>query len=52
VSDAQHYSARIERLVPASLAGLRFDQALARMFPEHSRSRLQAWVREGRITLD
>jgi len=52
VADAQHYSARIERLVPASLAGLRFDQALARMFPEHSRSRLQAWVREGRITLD
>lgn len=52
MTNAQHYSARIERLVPASLAGLRFDQALARMFPEHSRSRLQAWVREGRITLD
>jgi len=50
--DARDYSARIERLVPASLAGLRFDQALARMFPEHSRSRLQAWVRDGRITLD
>lgn len=47
-----HYSAEIERLVPPSLAGLRFDQALARMFPEHSRSRLQAWIREGRITLD
>jgi 23S rRNA pseudouridine1911/1915/1917 synthase len=52
VTNAPHYSARIERLVPSSLAGLRFDQALARMFPEHSRSRLQAWVREGRITLD
>jgi len=50
--NARHYSVGIERLVPASLAGLRFDQALARMFPEHSRSRLQAWVREGRITLD
>jgi 23S rRNA pseudouridine1911/1915/1917 synthase len=51
---ARHYSdsAEIERLVPPSLAGLRFDQALARMFPEHSRSRLQTWVREGRITLD
>ncbi len=49
---AQHYSAEIERLVPKDLAGLRFDQALARMFPEHSRSRLQAWVRAGRITLD
>jgi 23S rRNA pseudouridine1911/1915/1917 synthase len=52
VTDAHHYSPRIERLVPANLAGMRFDQALARMFPEHSRSRLQAWVREGRITLD
>ena len=46
------YSVAAERLVPAGLAGLRLDQALARMFPEHSRSRLQAWVREGRITLD
>ena len=33
-------------------AGLRLDQALARMFPEHSRSRLQAWLREGRIHVD
>lgn len=52
VTSPKHYSARIEQTVPESLAGLRFDQALARMFPEHSRSRLQAWVREGRITLD
>jgi 23S rRNA pseudouridine1911/1915/1917 synthase len=51
-ADAGHYSAQFERRVPADLAGLRFDQALARMFPEHSRSRLQAWVRSGRITLD
>jgi 23S rRNA pseudouridine1911/1915/1917 synthase len=38
--------------VPESLAGLRLDQALARMFPEHSRSRLQSWLREGHIRLD
>ena len=31
---------------------MRFDQALARMFPEHSRSRLAAWVKEGRARLD
>ncbi|MBL8486191.1 MAG: 23S rRNA pseudouridine(1911/1915/1917) synthase RluD [Rhodocyclaceae bacterium] len=37
--------------VPAGCAGLRLDAALARMFPEHSRSRLQAWLKEGRITL-
>lgn len=31
---------------------MRLDQALARMFPEHSRSRLQEWVREGRVEVD
>ena len=42
----------MERRVPADCAGMRFDQALARMYPEHSRSRLAAWVREGIVTLD
>lgn len=40
------------RRVPAELAGLRFDQALAGMFPEHSRSRLQSWLRSGRVRLN
>ncbi len=31
---------------------MRFDQALAQMFPEHSRSRLAAWVKDGSVTLD
>ncbi len=38
--------------IPADLGGLRLDQALARLFPEHSRSRLQAWLRDGRIRID
>ncbi len=38
--------------IPADSAGLRLDAALARLFPEHSRSRLQAWIREGRVTVD
>lgn len=46
------YIAPLERLIPPELAGLRLDQALARMFPEHSRSRLQTWVREGLVTVD
>jgi 23S rRNA pseudouridine1911/1915/1917 synthase len=46
------YSSAAERFVPRELAGLRLDQALARLFPEHSRSRLQAWVRAGRVLLD
>ncbi len=41
-----------EHRVPAELAGLRLDQALARIYPEHSRSRLQAWLKEGRIRVD
>jgi 23S rRNA pseudouridine1911/1915/1917 synthase len=49
---AANYSRPTERIVPPELAGLRFDQALARMFPQHSRSRLAAWVREGKVTLD
>lgn len=42
----------VERLIPSELAGLRLDQALARLFPEHSRSRLAAWIRAGRVTVD
>jgi 23S rRNA pseudouridine1911/1915/1917 synthase len=39
-------------VVPPELAGLRLDVALARLITEHSRSRLQRWVREGRVTID
>ncbi|MCX7175181.1 MAG: 23S rRNA pseudouridine(1911/1915/1917) synthase RluD [Proteobacteria bacterium] len=46
-------SAAPERfVVPAECAGLRLDQALARMLPQHSRSRLQGWLREGRILVE
>ena len=38
--------------VPLELAGLRLDQALARMFPEYSRSRLKEWLLAGNITID
>ncbi len=38
--------------VPPDCAGMRLDQALARMLPEHSRSRLKAWIDAGRVTVD
>jgi 23S rRNA pseudouridine1911/1915/1917 synthase len=41
-----------ESLVSDELAGQRFDQALARLFPEYSRSRLVLWIKDGRATLD
>src|SRR5688500_16707696 len=38
--------------VPTALGGMRLDQALARLFPQYSRNRLQAWLKSGHITLD
>jgi len=38
--------------VPAACAGLRLDQALAKMLPEYSRSRLAQWVRLSRATVN
>ncbi|MBV2234216.1 MAG: 23S rRNA pseudouridine(1911/1915/1917) synthase RluD [Sterolibacterium sp.] len=38
--------------VPVAHAGLRLDQALARLLPQHSRSRLQAWLRAGQVCID
>jgi 23S rRNA pseudouridine1911/1915/1917 synthase len=38
--------------VPAECGGLRLDAALARMFPQHSRSRLQGWLKEGLLRVD
>ena len=38
--------------VPPSLGGLRLDQALAKMFPQSSRNRLQAWLRSGHIRVN
>lgn len=40
------------KTVPDELAGQRLDQALARMFPEYSRSRLKTWLLSGAITVD
>ncbi|MEJ1296680.1 MAG: 23S rRNA pseudouridine(1911/1915/1917) synthase RluD [Candidatus Sedimenticola sp. (ex Thyasira tokunagai)] len=34
------------------LAGKRLDQALAILFPDFSRSRLQQWIKQERVTLD
>ena len=41
-----------ELTVPAEYAGLRLDQALARLLPQYSRNRLQEWVRNGLVMVD
>jgi len=38
--------------VPQDLGGLRLDIALQRMLPEQSRSRLQAWIKQGLVTIN
>ncbi len=38
--------------VPGDCAGLRLDQALARLMPEYSRSRLQEWIAQGLVTVE
>lgn len=38
--------------IPDRLGGLRLDQALSELLPEFSRSRLQAWIKQGAILLD
>jgi 23S rRNA pseudouridine1911/1915/1917 synthase len=38
--------------VPTEYGGLRLDQALVKLLPEYSRSRLQDWVVQGQITLN
>jgi 23S rRNA pseudouridine1911/1915/1917 synthase len=39
-------------VVPGDCAGMRFDQALAKLLPEYSRSRLQEWIAAGQASLD
>ncbi len=38
--------------VPPECAGLRLDQALAKLLPQYSRARLTEWIRQLRVTVD
>ncbi len=38
--------------IPPELAGKRLDQALAGLFPDYSRARLQQWLRAGQVLVD
>lgn len=39
-------------LIPPECAGQRLDQALAKCWPDYSRSRIQEWIKSGEILLD
>jgi len=49
----EDYSAntRLALSVPAECGGQRLDQILALLLPQHSRNRLQNWIREGRVAV-
>lgn len=51
-TESGDYSPAQSASVPAEWAGQRLDVVLARLFSEHSRSRLQAWLKEERILVD
>lgn len=38
--------------VPEELAGMRLDQCLAEIFPDYSRSKLQTWIKSGRVLVN
>jgi 23S rRNA pseudouridine1911/1915/1917 synthase len=42
----------LKHTIDEQLAGLRLDQALAKLFPQYSRSQLQNWVETGNTTVD
>lgn len=42
----------LSAIIPAELAGMRLDQALAALFPQYSRARLQTWIKNGDIQLN
>jgi 23S rRNA pseudouridine1911/1915/1917 synthase len=41
-----------EAIIPENWAGERVDQALAKLFTDYSRSRLQTWLKEGQILVN
>ena len=52
-AERSDYSAnpRLALSVPVECAGQRLDAILARLQPQHSRTRLQHWIREGQVAV-
>ncbi|MEQ1530225.1 MAG: 23S rRNA pseudouridine(1911/1915/1917) synthase RluD [Methylococcales bacterium] len=43
---------RLAAEVPFEMAGMRLDQVLAELFSDYSRSKLQIWLKSGRVLVD
>lgn len=51
LTDPSNAKVRIAE-IPHDLAGQRLDQALVALFPDVTRSQLQQWIAEGRVSVD
>jgi 23S rRNA pseudouridine1911/1915/1917 synthase len=45
-------SIKLQSHIPEPLAGRRLDQALAQLFPEYSRARIQQWIETGKVLVN
>ncbi len=52
MSHQQNQTPTVNAIVPRELAGRRLDQILGKLFSDYSRTRLQNWVRQGRVWVD
>lgn len=52
MSENQDSTKQFNETIPGDMAGLRLDQALAKLFPDYSRARLQRWIKDGHVTVD
>lgn len=43
---------QLQIIIPEELAGSRLDQALSQLVPEHSRSRIQSWIKAGDVSVN
>jgi len=43
---------QLSATIPEDMAGKRLDQALAALFSEHSRTRLQQWIKNGQVRVN
>lgn len=51
--NVKHLTQRaIQLTIPSDYIGIRLDQALAKLLPDYSRSRLQSWITENRVILN
>lgn len=42
----------LTEIIPEEMAGMRLDQCLAEIFPDYSRSKIQTWIKAGRVSVN